>query len=310
MDKFLVVGVDTVAGANLALFLSEKYQVRTWHSEDKFDIVNCDALDPTQAPHAALESERPDWVLYCGPESRSTWDPKTLETIDETIVERASEWARACAQHNVRFAMISSDAVFTGPWMFHDEQSIGLCQSLQAVTIRASEDAVRQASPHALIFRTNTYGWSADPIRNGWLENLLAEIEMRRVVDQDPIRHATPILATDLAAILERACLENLSGLFHVSGAERVSPLKFAQRLADQFELPWLSVARETNLSELPREFGAGECSLQTKEIRKSLCVAMPLISEGLSRLREQTENGFRDKLVGDRDYQSVRRAA
>lgn len=310
MDRFLVVGVDTVVGANLALYLAEKYHVTTWHPEDKFDIVNCDALDPADAPHAAVARTSPDWVLFCGAAARSAWDPKTLETIDESIVSTAADWAKACADAGVRFLMVSSDAVFTGPWMFHDEQSVGVCQSSQAHAVRATETAVREVAPNALILRTNAYGWSADPVNNGWLENLLGEVEMRRFVEQDSIRHATPILATDLAAIIERACLENLSGTFHVAGAERVSPLKFTQRLADLFALPWLAVRKETSLTELPCEFGAGESSLQTKEIRKALCVAMPLLSEGLARLHEQTSNGYREKLVGNRDYRSIQRAA
>ncbi len=310
MDKFLVIGVDTVAGANLALTLAEKYEVTTWHPEDKFDIVNCDALDPADSPHAAIEQTSPDWVIYCGPAANSSWDPATTQQIDETMVEKAQAWAAACVDSNTRFLMISSDAVFAGPWMFHEESCVGLCQSAEAITVRATEEAVLEVIPSALIIRTNAYGWSADPTRNGWLENLISEVEVSRFVQQDSIRHSTPILATDLAAILERACLENLSGTFHVAGAERINPQIFAQRLADQFEIPWLAVRRETSIAEPPKEFGAGECSLQTKEIRKALCVAMPLVTEGLQTLVEQSKNGFQDKLVGNRGYKVISRAA
>lgn len=310
MDKFLVIGVDTVVGANLALALAEKYRVSTWHPEDKFDIVNCDALDPSDAPSAAVESTKPDWVIYCGPAARSAWDPATAGLINEEIVEQAQAWAGAATAQGSRFVMISSDAIFTGPWMFHEEECAGTCQSAEAVAIREAEKAVKEAAPDSLIVRTNAFGWSADPTRNGWIENLLGEVEVRRFVEQDSIRHATPILATDLVAIIERACQENLSGTFHIAGAERISPLVFTQRLADQFELPWLSVRKETSLTELPIEYGASESSLQTKEVRKALCVAMPLISEGLQRLEEQSQNGFREKLIGNRDYKSVSRAA
>lgn len=310
MDKFLIIGVDTIAGANLALTLAEKYEVATWHPEDKFDIVNCDALDPADAPHRIVEEAAADWVIYCGPAANSAWDPATTGKIDETCVEGARSWAKACADHDARFLMISSDAVFTGPWMFHDEGCVGLCQSAEANAIRAAEEAVLEEIPSALIIRTNAYGWSADPTRSGWIENLIGEVEVNRFVQQDSIRHATPILATDLAAILERACLENLSGTYHVAGAERINPQIFVQRLSDQFELPWLAVKGETSIAEPPKAFGAGECSLQTKEIRKALCVAMPFVTEGLQTLVEQANNGFQDKLVGNRGYKVISRAA
>lgn len=310
MDRILIVGVDTVVGANLALYLSEKYIVSTWHPTEKFDIANCDALDPADAPRSAILKAQADCVIHCGPAARSCWDSETKRLINETVVEDAENWATAASEARSQFVFVSSDAVFTGPWMFHEENCPGHCPSLEATTIRAAETVVQKQHPEALIVRTNTYGWSADPIQNGWIENLLSEVELRRFVEQDAIRHASPILATDLAAIIERACLEGLSGVFHIAGAERVSPLKFTQRLADLFALPWLSVKKETTLVEVPCEFGAGECSLQTKEIRKALCVAMPLLSEGLQRLREQAENGYREKLSETRDYRTVRKAA
>ena len=297
MESLLVVGVDTVAGANLAACLSERYRIFTWSAGDRYDIPNCSAVDPADAPRAIASRVRPDWIIYCGPASRSAWEPDLASAIDDSLVASVEAWCSAAKEAQARFAMISSDAVFTGPWMFHDEESTGICDSFQAVTIRAAEQQACEIVPETLLIRTNTFGWSAAGDQQGWIESLLNEIESKRMVEQDHVRHATPILATDLAAIVERACLENLQGLYHVGGAERICPLKFAQRLADQFDLPWLSIRRESSVDEPARGFGAGECSLQTKRIRKALCVAMPLLSEGLSQLKEQAQNGYRERL-------------
>ena len=298
MERLLVVGVDTVAGANLALSLTERYRVSTWAPTDKYDVANCDAVDPDDAPRKIVAEVNPDWVIHCGPAARSVWDPATAESIDETIVSDVHDWATATAEYGKHFLMLSSDGVFTGPWMFHDEDGPGQCHSHQALVVRAAEQQALECTSQALVIRTNAFGWSPESDQGGWVETLLNEVAFNRIVEQDHIRHATPILATDLAEIVERACLENLSGLFHVAGAERISPLKFAQRLSDQFDLPWLSVRKESILSEVPQGFGVGECSLQTKQIRKALCVAMPLLSEGLQRLHEQATNGFRDQLA------------
>lgn len=297
MNRFLVVGVETVAGANLAACFAERYHVSTWSAEPGYEIANCDALDNALSPGEVIERTQPDCILYCGPAARSCWEPDTKALCNDQMVVDADIWSQAAAAFNVRFVMISSDAVFSGPWMFHDENSHGLCSSFQSQAIRAAEDQVIENSKNALVIRTNTFGWSAAADGAGWVETLLKSVETRRVVEQDHIRHASPILATDLAEIVIRACQEGLSGTYHVAGAERVSPLSFTQRLADQFELPWLALRRESVLTEAPQEFGEGECSLQTKQIRKDLCVAMPLLSEGLSRLRAQAEDGFREKL-------------
>lgn len=309
MQNLLVVGVETIAGANIAASLAERYRVTTHSTYGRYDVPNCGALDPEVSAPQATRLCRPDWVIHCGPASRSAWDPATLAFIDDQMVEDAGVWASAASECNAGIAMISSDAVFTGPWLFHDEDSAGLCHSAHAIAVRAAEQACLESHRKGLVIRTNTFGWSPERQGKGWLEGLLEGIQSRRVVEQDHIRHATPILAHDLADILERACQEKLEGIYHVGGAERFSPLKFAQRLADQFNLPWLSLRREGPLAEAARGFGAGECSLQTKKIRKALCVAMPMLSEGLSKLAQQDKDCFRQRLAGKQQSAATRAA-
>jgi len=297
VKTFLVVGVETIAGANIAAAFAEKYSVTTWASQAGYEIANCDALDHRLSPSDAVAASEADILVYCGPAARSSWEPQTKSLTNDTILIDLQLWANAAQSSGMRFVMVSSDAVFTSPWLFHDEESHGLCGSYQAQVIRAAEDHLLEVAPEALILRTNIFGWSPAGDDTGWIETLIRDVETKRIVQQDHVRHAAPILATDFADILDRACQEELTGIYHVAGAERINPLQFTQRLADRFDLPWLAMRRESSLTELPQGFGEGECSLQTKKIRKDLCVAMPLLSEGLERLCEQAENGFRDKL-------------
>lgn len=300
MTTILVVGIDSTVGANLAAHLADRHAVVGLSCSSRISIDSCETDlcgTSADAPSRHVDAARPDWIIYCGPEARSCWEQDAAERLNAASIETAAAWASAARKAECRFTMISSDAVFTGPWIFHDEESLAVCRSPEATTIRESEKAVRESCPEALIVRTNAFGWSPAG-SGGWVEALLQRIESRRNVDCDCVHHATPILATDLADIIERAWQEGLSGVFHIAGAERVSPLQFAQRLADQFDLPWLNVRREQSLTERPEGFGAGETSLQTKKVRKALCVAMPMLSEGLARLQAQQINGFRDRLT------------
>jgi dTDP-4-dehydrorhamnose reductase len=291
VNTILVVGVDTTVGANFAARLAEKQSVVGLSSVGGISIDGCDAqtFDPSNPSEAEawLSDVRPEQVVYCGPESRSGWEPQTPLHLNAGSAAAAGRWAAAAHSAGAPFTMISSDAIFTGPWIFHDEDSLAVCRSPEATAIRDAEKLVRDACPTSLVVRTNAFGWSPTA-SSGWIEDLLSGIEERRMLDCDCIRHATPILATDLAEIVDRAWQEALTGVFHIAGAERISPMQFAQRLADQFDLPWLTLRREQTLVELPQGFGAGETSLQTKRIRKALCVAMPMLSEGLARLRDQ----------------------
>ncbi len=296
MESILVVGVETVVGANLAAHFAERHDVSAVSFGAPVRIEGCHHADASASPSDTILSTRARRVIYCGPESRSSWDPATEAALTRTPASQAGLWARAAQECGATFVMISSDAVFTGPWIFHDEESTHECPSAGAARIRAAETAALAACPEALIVRTNAFGWS--PTGTGWLENILQSIELKRSVDQDPVRHSTPLLATDLADIVERAIAEGLMGMFHVAGAERVSPHQFARRLADQLDLPWMAIRREVTSVERAEGFGAAECSLQTKKIRKALCVAMPMLSEGLDRLNAQRFNGHRDLML------------
>ncbi len=297
MERLFIVGIDSVVGANTAVHAAQRHTVAGVWLDQEVEIEGCHGEPAGHGTGIAeqIGEFQPDCVLYCGPESCSSWDAASGPRVAKAGSDLAASWAAAARAAGAGFVMISSDAVFTAPWMFHDEESQTLCESAAARTILKSERQVQAAHPQVLIIRTNAFGWS--PTGEGLIETLFQQIEGHRVVEEDHIRHATPILASDLADIIERAVSEELTGIYHVAGAERVSPMTFAQRLADQFDLPWLAVRPESSLDVRPAGFGAGESSLQTKKIRKALCVAMPMLAEGLDRLSRQQVDGHRDCL-------------
>ena len=63
------------------------------------------------------------------------------------------------------------------------------------------------------------------------------------------------------------------------------------------FELPVTPTPTIESPSQPATGFGAGETSLQSTAIRKTLGVALPMLGEGLSRLRQQQADGYCDRL-------------
>jgi len=300
--NYLVIGVETVVGANLAAHLAEHLadsRIAGLARGGPVSIAGCDVAVIDRSGREDAErfccETSANQVILCGAAARSSWEPEAA-AIGRDDAEWTARWSQAALAAGAELTVISSDAVHTGPWMFHEEEGGSLCDSPQAAALRECEQQAMAGHARALVVRTNAFGWS--PLGSaGWIEQRLQELRTRRLADQDFVRHATPILATDLASILQRCWSERLSGLFHVGGAERVSPLKFVQRLAEQYHLPWLTIRRAESLQERAIGFGAGECSLQTKRVRKAICLAMPMLSEGLQRLLEQDEQGFRRRL-------------
>jgi dTDP-4-dehydrorhamnose reductase len=300
VETVLVIGLDTVAGANIATCLSSRYRVVGLTSTTPVSIQGCETHtyleDDVETAEHWLSLVRPQWVVYCGVAANSAWsvDPGKFSANDPVVAVR--NWVNAAELHSARFTHISSDAIFTGPWMFHEEDCQGVCESEQAEILRAIEREVSLCD-NTLIIRTNVFGWNPATYGSGEIENLVQTLEAGTYSKLDCYRHATPLLATDLAAIIEHAYQERLTGIFHVAGGERISPVEFVQRLAATFGLTVPVLPRANVLNERTTGFANGETSLHTRKIRRALSISMPMLDDGLQRLFDQQHNGFLNRL-------------
>ncbi|MBI1348974.1 sugar nucleotide-binding protein [bacterium] len=299
MDSVLVVGAETVVGANLSAELSQTAQVSVISRDDRQSwafgsFAYCPA-HAAAAHYVRIRQQVPRRIIYCGQGSFSSWDGRSVTSELETL----SACLDAAKALSASFTLISSDAIFTGPWMFHAENSQSLCLSPAARLLREAEEVVLAELPDALMLRTHTFGWSPLPDSETWLNSVLHGLHLKQPLALNPLPHASPILATDLVAILAKAWQAGLNGIYHAAGAERVNPVRFAEKLALHTGSDWIAGQPPTTLDGLPSGFGLGETSLQTRKLRRALGISMPLFNEGLSRLFEQATSGYRDRLQG-----------
>ena len=300
MDKILVAGVDTVVGANLAEALSGHHTVTGVSFQSNVQLPTCSVESETPSKPATilelLRRVRPTRMILCGAGAHSSWDEsQSPQTADVT---RAKFWTDAAHAAGCHLTLISSDAVFTGPWMFHAENSHSLCSSQESALLQEIEQLAASTSADSLIVRTHAFGWQAGSAL-GWLEELLTDLERGSIGSADFARHGTPILATDLAEVLRKSWATGLVGIHHVAGAERVSPREFAMRLAAHFRLTTPATPIAGSLVDRTIGFGCGETSLQTRKIRRALGISLPLLDESLDRLYQQHLSGYRANLSG-----------
>lgn len=300
MDKLIIAGVDTILGGNMAAWLSDRFEIIGLTSGPKVQIAGCKTTqipsrDP-QAIQAWMAAERPDWLVYCGPWTESAWTAQQDSGSFLKATESVLPWVKGAQSVGCASTVISSDAVFTGPWMFHDEASDHFCATPAAQSLRQMEEAIAAISPSTMVVRSHVFGWSPLAQTEGFIEQTLSHMYAGRRLNLDCVRHATPILATDLAEVLEQAYSAGLTGLYHIGGAERLNPYRLGTLLANAFGCPYTPAAPLEPLTERCSQFGSGETSLQSLKIRKSLGCSLPLISEGLERLHAQSLNGYRDQ--------------
>lgn len=296
MERLLVTGIDTLLGSNLALALSDRCEVlglarqgalespfvRTarWNPDDP----------PTIDPHVA--HWQPHGIIHCGPLSASSWDPPVAATEREPLV--AAHLADVSERWGCRLTAISSDVVFCGPRMFHEESSTPASPEPRAEHARHMERVLENRD--ALVVRTHVYGWSFERQAAGF-----AELACDALLRRGPLapafcegrRYATPILATDLAELLWRAYESRLHGLYHLAGTERTSPHRFVVELAAALALPAPVAAP---LDEGSADSPPAETSLSSRRARRMLAAATPMLRDGLARFVEQAHNGWRTR--------------
>jgi dTDP-4-dehydrorhamnose reductase len=288
MNKLLVVGVDTIAGAGIAQALADRCEVSAISFQSGVaagdfptEFVRHQDVDELAS---AIDRLDPHWIVYAGSLSAANWDlPASDAAWDrEPAVART---VTACAQaHGAKLMAISSDAVFAGPKMFHEENEPTDSPHRAARSILECEQIL--AAGGALVVRSHIYGWAPAGAQAGLVEQIAQALLAGAAPPIDGWRYASPMLAGDLAEFLLRSVDRNLSGLYHLGGAERANPFRLACELAG---LMGISMPRNLN-AHFARPSDNGwllETSLDSRRARRAFNMPLPMLREGLKRFAD-----------------------
>lgn len=301
MNNVLIIGIEGAVGAGLASAIQQSHRVTGIANHSGIDIDGCRIIHATAHGSASvqqhIQSERPDWIIFCGAASRSSWDTDSVR--NSAIPDKHSvEWATAAAKAGIEFCMISSDAVFTGPWMLHQEDDDQhFCATPQAERLRQIESTVLEINSDALIIRTNAFGWSPDADTPEFAESLMESLDGGMPIEVDFLRYSSPILATDLGMMLLKARSEELRGVLHIASSERINPFQFAERLAEMADLNRPEFPDQTILEGPVTGFGKGETTLDCSLAAELLGVRMPQIDDEIGQFIRQAEDGLLNQL-------------
>lgn len=283
MERLLVTGVDGPLGCNIALELAESFEVLGVSRSHVVELggvqaAACPASDAASLGELAANWE-PRWIVHCGPLAASAWDAPPDEALRAEEPRAVAQLVELADELAARLTVISSDVVFSGPRMFHDETSAPGNASDWAQAVLAMEQAV--AASRALVVRTHAFGWSPVEARADFAESVVGNLLSGRDKRADGCRHATPLLATDLARYLRRAYELHLEGLYHIAGAERTSPFRFACEMATAFGL-----RLPCEPGEMADAIGPvhQESSLSSKRARRRLEITMPMLADSMAR--------------------------
>jgi dTDP-4-dehydrorhamnose reductase len=132
---------------------------------------------------------------------------------------------------------VSTDHLFAGDRQLCSESDIPCPLNEYARSKLLGEALVQKVCPGALVVRTNFFGWGHAG-RQSFSDWILASLRAGKSIPLFDDVHFTPILADALALTAHKLAEGGASGIFNITGDDRVSKYAFGQQLAKRFELP------------------------------------------------------------------------
>lgn len=306
--KILVTGASGLLGLNFCLTKRGASHFllgadRGALHDTPFELIRADLTAPQAVSHL-IETLRPQAVLHTAALANleaCEADPAAASLLNAEI---PGLLAQACARHSVRLLHISTDAVFDGAKDgFYTEEDAPNPQSVYAHTKLQGEQNVLSACPQAAVARVNFFGWSLSGSRS------LAEFFYNRLSAGEFANGFTdvffcPLFVGDLAGLLTQMLEKELSGLYHVVGAEALSKYDFGVRLAQQFGFEAGLVRPVSVLQGGLKATRSPNLRLSIHKLSTALGQGMPSLSTGLAQFYAQAQQGYPQKM---RTYAQVK---
>ena len=293
----LITGAGGLLGANLAADILRRGVEVTAAGHgclpafEGVQAVRCDltAIDNIVSLFAR---SRPSCVIHCAAATSvdsCESDPKYAWRVN---MEMSRHLASQAAATGARFVYISTDSVFDGNRGNYTETDQPTPINVYARTKLAGEAAVREASPGALVVRTNIYGWNMQP-KLSLAEWMLGRLESGLETPGFSDVVFCPILVNDLGDAILEMIEKGLTGLYHVAGSEACSKLDFAMEVARVFGRDPALVRPASVESARLRAPRPKNTSLCVSTISRVLGRSMPSLNAGLERFKTLRANGF-----------------
>ena len=235
--RALVIGASGQVGAALLRVLGARGHtaVGTWAHVEAPGLVHLDFTDAAATERLIAETH-PDWVLCPAALSHVDYCEEHPEEAFALNLHAPLAAARAAARAGAGFVYYSSDYVFDGTAGPYAEEARPHPLGVYGESKWQGEQAVQAALPRALIVRTSVvYGPERQEKNSAYqlIRACRSGQGFRPAVDQ----RVSPSYNADVAAATVECCERELTGLWHLAGADVLDRLAYARLVCRVFDL-------------------------------------------------------------------------
>lgn len=302
--KLLITGASGLLGINLAMEALRAHEVigvdRGKLKSAPFTVVKAELLNRGMID-SILDSVQPDWLVNCA--AMANLDECEAHPDQARIlnVGLPRDLAETCAQRDIKFIHLSTDAVFDGEKKeAYTEDDLPNPLGVYSQTKLEGEQAVRQASPQAIVARVNFFGWSLGG-RKSLCEFFYNNLSEGKKVNGFTDVVFCPMLVNHTARLLLEMLEKGLNGLYHVVGPQAMNKYQFGLEIARRFGLKEDLISPRSVLESGLTAKRSHHLWLSTHKLSTDLGHDLPIFSTGLAEFYTQSQQGYPQKI---RSYQ------
>ena len=286
MRRLLVVG-SGLLGNNLAKIAIKEFTEFTTYNEHPLDIEGCKSyyLNIANGMDVAtlIQKLNPDYIIHtaaltnvdhCERDKRLAWNIN---------VEGTKHIAEVSRKINAKLIYVSTDYVFDGNKGMYKEDAPTNPIDYYGETKLEGEKVVKGLRDYIIVRPSVLYGWN--PIKLNFVTWVMQGLEKGKGISIVKDQLNTPTLADNLAELILELIERDETGIFHISGSERINRYDFAIKIAEIFNLnkDLIKPITSDQLNWIAKR--PLDSSLDTSKI---LRIRKPLnIEEGLIRMRD-----------------------
>jgi dTDP-4-dehydrorhamnose reductase len=245
--KILVTGANGLLGQHLVNdLLQQDYHVvaigkginRLPFKESKYFIYYAIDITDDFLLHAAIEKEKPDIIIHAAAITQVDDCQLNQEKCEEVNVSATAGLLLTAEKFSKHFIYVSTDFVFDGQKGDYSEEDDMNPVNWYGFTKVQAESIVQTSDvPWAIVRTCLVYGNTPAGTRGNiisWVKQNLEEGKRIKVVS-DQVR--TPTYVEDLVKGILLVIRRNATGIYHISGKDKLTPYAIALKTARYFGL-------------------------------------------------------------------------
>ena len=298
--RIFITGISGLLGLNASLQLRDEHQVAGCYHTHPVGVERAQVFDLDVTRDEMLETIlsdiRADLVI-------NTIAMTNVEACEANPgmayslnVETARYIAGVAHKLGIKLVHISTDHLFDGKGSWKKEEDNPSPLNVYASTKLQAEEQVIQAYPGALVIRTNFFAWGTS-IRQSFSDWIIESLRNDRELTMFSDVFFTPIASDEMVNAMMKLVERDAKGVFHVSGAERISKHAFALCLADVFRYPTDNIL-PISVNDFPfRAMRPKDMSLNSNKTAELLRISLPSVRFSLELLKDLEKEGRRSAL-------------